>query len=62
MAVMVHNGPSLPFDFKFPVQNKSILLKSNLINENDYQLDEQMKIKMQVKSINQFGFGYQFEM
>ena len=33
MAVMGHDGPSLPFDFKFPFQNKSILIKSNLINE-----------------------------
>ena len=45
MAVMGHDGPSLPFDFKFPFENvfKSILIKLNLINEmitelgqNDY--------------------------
>ena len=35
MAAMVHGGPSLPLDFKFPFQNKSILIKLNLINEND---------------------------
>ena len=33
MAAMGHDGPSLPFDFKFPFQNKSILIKSNLINK-----------------------------
>ena len=34
MAVMGHDGPSLPLDFKFPFKNafKSILIKSNLIN------------------------------
>ena len=49
MAVMGHDGPSLPFDFKFPFQNKSILIKSNLINEMTNQLGQQMKNKMQVK-------------
>ena len=44
MAAMGHDGPSLPFDFKFPFQNKSILIKSNLIiktratNEKQYQV------------------------
>ena len=33
LAVMGHDGPSLPFDFKFLFQNKSVLIKSNLINE-----------------------------
>ena len=49
MAVMNHDGLSLPFDFKFPFQNKSILIKSNLINEMTNQLEQQMKSKMQVK-------------
>ena len=34
MSVMGHDGPSLPFDFKFPFQNKSILIESNLINKD----------------------------
>ena len=46
---MGYDGPSLPFDFKFPFQNKSILIKSNLINEMTNQLGQQMKSKMQVK-------------
>ena len=33
LAVMGHDGPSLPFDFKFLFQNESVLIKSNLINE-----------------------------
>ena len=35
MAAIGHDGPSRPFDFKFPFENgfKSILSKSNLINE-----------------------------
>ena len=49
MAVMGHDGVSLPFDFKFPFQNKSILIKSDLINEMTNQLEQQMKSKMQVK-------------
>ena len=49
MAVMGHDGPSLPFNFMFPFQNKSILIKSNLINEITDQLRQQMKNKMQVK-------------
>ena len=40
---------SLPFGFKFPFQNKSILIKSNLINETTNQLEQQMKSKMQGK-------------
>ena len=39
----------LPFDFKFPFQNKSILIKSNLINEITNQLEQQMKGKRQGK-------------
>ena len=40
MALMGYDGPSLPFNFKFPFQNafKSILIKSNLINEMINQL------------------------
>ena len=49
MAVMGHDDPSLPFDLKFPFQNKSILIKSNLINEMTNQPGQQMKHKMQVK-------------
>ena len=45
-AVMGHDGPSLPFAFNFPFQNKSILIKSNLINEMTNQLGQQMKNKM----------------
>ena len=48
MAAMGHNGPSSPFDFKFPFQNKSILIKSNLINKMTNQL-KQMKNNIQVK-------------
>ena len=33
MAIMGLDDPSLPFDFKFPFQDKSISIKSNLINE-----------------------------
>ena len=52
MAVMGHDVPSLPFDFKFPFQNafKIILIKSNLINEMINQLRQQIKKKMQVKA------------
>ena len=31
-TALVLNGLSLPFDFKFSFQNKSILIKLNLIN------------------------------
>ena len=62
MEAMVHDGPSLPFDFKFPFQNESILIKSNMINEMTNQLGQQMKKQNASKSINQFGFGYQLEM
>ena len=44
-----HDGPSLPFDVKFPFQNKSILIKSNLINEITNHLGQQIKSKIQVK-------------
>ena len=43
------HGPQLPFDFKFPFQNKSISIKSNLVNEMTNQLGQQMKNKMYVK-------------
>ena len=43
MAAMGHDGPSLPFDFKFPFQNKSILIKLNLINKTTNKLGQQMK-------------------
>ena len=48
MAAMGHDGPSLPFDFKFPFENgfKSILSKSNLINGMINQLRQQIKNKM----------------
>ena len=51
MAVMSHDGPSLPFDFKLPFENafKIILIKSNLINEMINQLRQQIQNKMQVK-------------
>ena len=51
MAVMSHDGPSLPFDFKLPFGNafKIILIKSNLINEMINQLRQQIQNKMQVK-------------
>ena len=48
MAIMGH-GPPLPFDFKFPFQNKCISIKSNLVNEMTNQLGQQMKNKMYVK-------------
>ena len=49
---MGHDHPSLPFDFYFLFENtfKSILIKSNLINEMIYQLRQQMKKKMKVKA------------
>ena len=56
MAAMGHDGPSLTFDFRFPFQNKSILIKSNLINKTRQQM------KNTIQKLNQFGFGYQFEM
>ena len=33
MVTMDQNDASLPIDFKFPFQNKSILFKTNLINK-----------------------------
>ena len=52
MALMSYDGPLLPSNFKFPFQNafKSILIKSNLINEMINQLRQQMKNKMQVQA------------
>ena len=44
MAVMGHNGPSLPFDFKFPLQN--VFIKLNLINEMTNQPGQQIKHNM----------------
>ena len=51
MALMSYDGPPLPSNFKFPFENafKSILIKSNLINEMINQL-RQMKNKMQVQA------------
>ena len=46
MAAMGHDGRSLSFNFKFPFQNKSALIKSNLINEMTNQLGQHMKNKM----------------
>ena len=62
IATMGQDDPPLPFEFKFPLQSKTILMKSNMINQMTYQVREQMKNNMQVKVINQFGFGYQIEM
>ena len=47
MAVMGHDGLSLPFDFKFvfEIASKSTLIKSNLIDEMINQLRQQMKCK-----------------
>ena len=52
MTVMACDGPSLPFDLKFPFENafKSILIKSNLINEMLNQLRQQLKNKIQAKA------------
>ena len=53
MALMSYDGPPLPSNLKFPFENafKSILIKSNLINEMMInQLRQQMKNKMQVQS------------
>ena len=58
---MGHDGPSLPFDFKFSFQNKSVLIKSNLYNEMTINWATNKKQNVN-KSINQFAFGYQFEM
>ena len=46
---MGHDGSSLPLHFKFPFQNKSVLIKLNLINETTNQLAQQIKSNMQVK-------------
>ena len=62
MVEMCHNGLSLPFTFKFQFKSKSILIKWNLISKMTNQLGQQMKKQYPSKSINQFGFGYQFEM
>ena len=53
----MHDGPSLPFDFKFLFENtfKSILIKSKLINE---MINEKQNAG---KCRNQFGFEYQSE-
>ena len=50
MAAMGHDDPSMPLDFKFPFQNKRILIKLNLINKMTNQLGQQMKSNMQVKA------------
>ena len=52
LAPIGHDGP---FGFTFPFQNKSILIKSNLINKMTSQVTQQI-------NTNQFGFRYQFEM
>ena len=63
MAAMGHDGSSLPFDFKFPFQNKGILIKLNLINKTTNQLGLNKWTTIYAsKSKNQLGFGYQFEM
>ena len=52
MEVMSYDDPSLPFNFKFPLESafESILIKSNLINEMINQLRQEMKNKIQVKA------------
>ena len=56
----VSNGPSLPFDFKFPFQSKSIFMKSDLINKvlSTRTTNEKQYAS---KSKNQSGFECQFE-
>ena len=49
MAAIGHDGSSLLLDFKFPFQNKSILIKLNLINETTNQLGQKIKNNMKVK-------------
>ena len=49
MAAMGHDGSSLPLDFKFSFQNKSALIKLNLINKTTNQLGQQIKSNMQLK-------------
>ena len=46
MAAMDHDGPSLPFDFKFPFQNKTILIKSNLIIKPRQQMKNNIQVKV----------------
>ena len=46
MAVLGDDGPLAPFDFKFPFENKSVLIKSNLMNDMTNQLGQQMKNKI----------------
>ena len=46
---MGHDDPSLPLDSKFPFQNKSLLIKLNLIIKTTNQQGQQMKNNMQVK-------------
>ena len=46
MAAMGHDDPSLPFDFKFPFQNKSILIKTNLINKTRQQMKNNIQVKV----------------
>ena len=46
MAAMGHDGPSLPFDFKFPFQNKSIFIESNLINKRGQQMKNNIQVKV----------------
>ena len=46
MAAMGHDDPSLPFDFKFPFQNKSILIKTNLINKPRQQMKNNIQVKV----------------
>ena len=52
VAPIGHDGP---FSSTFAFQNKSILIKSNLINKMTSQVTQQI-------NTNQFGFRYQFEM
>ena len=62
MVVIGLHDPSLPFDFKFQFQNKSISIKLNLINEMTMNCDNKSKKQNTSKFINQFGFRCQFEM
>ena len=50
VAAISRDGRLLPFGFKFPFQNKSILMKSNLnSNKMTNQLAQQMINNVQVK-------------
>ena len=66
MAAMGHDGSSLLLDFKFPFQNKSILIKLNLINEMTNQLGQQIKnniqVKVEINLVSQFDLIFMSKM